>query len=219
MNSRKVSEEERQAAFEFLNQRYPKAFRYTDLQPLEVDITHKLMVELKDVLPEVGIRRRAIYAALGYYFYSDEYKAVRKVQGTPRINLQGEPAGEVTEGHIGIAKAIHKAKKKRQRQRKGIQKALERQRLEKQQRLAEMEARKAAKQARREEAMRQRAEAAKRKEEKLKEESLRKSERRAPPRPKQGTTQAKVTVKPIIKIKSKKVLSLPKKDKDEPPDK
>ncbi len=214
MNNRKVTEEERHQAFEFLRQRYPGAFRLADIKPLEVGIQHKIMVELKDVLPEVGIRRRAIYAALAYYFYSDEYKAARRVQGTIRLNLQGEPAGEVTEGHIGIAKAVHKAKKKRQRQRKGIQKALERKRLEKQRRLAEMEARKAAKQARREEAMRLRAEAAKRKAEKLKEESLRPQKPKSPPRPKQGVTQAKVTVKPTIKIKSKKILGLPKKDKD-----
>lgn len=211
MNNRKISAEEREHAFNFLKERYPNAFGRNPLVALEVGVQHKVMCELKDVLPEVGIRRRAIYNALAYFFQSDEYKATRRDIGNPRINLQGEPVGEVTEEHIGIAKKVHRAKKKRQKKRKAIEKALERQRLEKQQRLAEMAARKAAKEARREEAMRQRAEAAKRKEAKLKEESLRKPK---PPRPKQGATQAKVIVKskPKITVKPKKPLSLKKKD-------
>jgi sRNA-binding protein len=238
MNNRKVTAEMRHEAFEFLRQRYPNAFRLADIQPFKVGITHELMVELEDILPKVGINRRAIYAALEYYIHSDEYRRAKYHKGTVRIGLDGNPEGEVTEEHIQIAKAKHVARKRRRRQRKAKQKALERQRLEKQQRLAEMEARKAAKEARKQEAIRQREEAAKRKEQQLKEgtyksrkerrqEDLEKRrqarQRKAPaketPAPKKVTPAPKVEAKvaaakpkPTITVKPKRVLTLKKDD-------
>ena len=232
MNNRKVTEEMRHKAFEFLRQRYPNTFRLADIKPLEVGITHELMVELKDILPQVGINRRAIYAALEYYIHSDEYRHAKYHKGTTRIGLDGNPAGEVTEEHIEIAKAKHVARKRRRRQRKAKQKALERQRLEKQQRLAEMEARQAAKEARRQEAIRQREEAAKRKEQQLKEgtyksrkerrqEELEKRrqarQRKAPAKETPSKVEAKVAAakpKPTITVKPKRVLTLKKGDDD-----
>lgn len=242
MNSRKVTAEMRHEAFEFLRRRYPNAFRLADIKPFKVGISHDLMVELRDILPKVGISRRAIYAVLDYYIHSDEYKHAKYHLGTTRINLQGEPDGEVTEEHIELARAKHRAAKRRRRQRKAKQKALERQRLEKQQRLAEMEARQAAKEARRQEAIRQREEAAKRKEQQLKDGTYKsRKERRqeewqrrqqlqqqkkkaAPPKvpkaaPTENKPQVTVKAKPKVIVKPKRTLTLKKDEKDNDDDK
>ena len=203
---KRISPEERVHAFEFLRQRYPNAFRLPgDIKPFEVGLGGELMRELKDVLPTVGIRVEAIYAVLKYYTCASEYKKARKVLGAPRINLQGEVVGEVTEEHLELGRQKNAETKAAKSKRKALQREMEARRIEKQKQLEAAAAKKAAKAA----AQKAQEEAIEKKQKLLKEMSLRKPKKP----PKQGAVQAKVVVKPTITVKSRKILSL-KKNKE-----
>jgi sRNA-binding protein len=110
MSNKSVSKAERLKALEFLRQRYPNAFREKgDIKLLEIGAFQKLKEEIWDVLPELGIRKRAVKMAITHYTeYNREYLKARKVLGAPRINLQGEVVGEVTEEHIRLGEEVEK---------------------------------------------------------------------------------------------------------------
>lgn len=195
----KIPEEERLKAFAFLRERYPNTFRLPgDIKPLEVGLGGKLMHEIKDILPTVGIRPEAVHAAIRYYVCTKEYVKARRILNNPRVNLQGEIAGEVTEEHIKLNREHNAKTREAKSKRKAFQREIEAKRLEKQKQQETAALKKAQKEA----ARKAQEEAIKKKQQKIKEMSLRKPK-----------VQTKVTAKPTVTIKSKKVLSL-KKNKE-----
>jgi sRNA-binding protein len=203
----KTSPEERMNAMAFLQERYPNAFRVPgETNPLEVGIKGKLIAELKDTLPE-GVSMRAIYVALHYYCCTKEYKKLRKIVGTPRINLAGEITGQVTEADLELGRQ-HDAKKQQAKEEKlARERALEAKRLEKQAQLEMTAAKKAEKEATGKA---------------VTEKPVRKPAHAnyktsgVPPvkasfRPVKAPSQA--TIKPTITVRKRKTLSLPSQDK------
>ena len=76
--------------------RYPDCFDWRQPRPLKIGIREDLLAD--------GHPRPAIRRALGAYCSRVKYlKALRA--GTPRIDLQGQPAGEVTEDDAADAQA------------------------------------------------------------------------------------------------------------------
>ena len=80
-----------------LRERYPKTFHTNPavVVPLAVKIHKKLVA--------AGYNRQAVAEALGLYVSSPAYLAALAA-GTRRIDLGGEPAGEVTEAHRQFAR-------------------------------------------------------------------------------------------------------------------
>lgn len=128
----KTTPEERTQAFAFLREKYPNAFRLPgDIKPLEIGIKGKLVAEVKDQLPE-GVSLRAVYVALHYYCCSKEYKKVRKILNTPRIDLFGQVVGQVTSSEIELGQQLNAKRRQIKLDRKMQQQALEAKRREKQ---------------------------------------------------------------------------------------
>ena len=128
----KTTPEERTLAFAFLRERYPNAFRLPgDIKPLEIGIKGKLIAEVKDQLPE-GVSLRAIYVALHYYCCSKEYKKVRKILESPRIDLSGQIVGQVTSSEIELGHELNTKRRQVKLNKKAQQQALEVKRREKQ---------------------------------------------------------------------------------------
>lgn len=87
-----------QAAVDLICQTYPNTFSRDAVKPLKIGIQDDLMAD--DKLPQGKIKR-----ALASYVRSPlYYKALQS--GAPRVDLQGEPAGEVTPDQAEHAKAM-----------------------------------------------------------------------------------------------------------------
>ena len=108
LSKRKVLKEERLKAEKFLKQRYPNAFlERENIKPFKIGFGHELIEDVKDKLPP-GVSIRAIFVVIRYYTFTKWYKRARVTIGTPRIDLNGEIAGEVTEEHIKKTREINK---------------------------------------------------------------------------------------------------------------
>lgn len=128
----KTTPEERIQAFAFLREKYPNAFRLPgDIKPLEIGIKGKLVAEVKDQLPE-GVTLRAIYVALHYYCCSKEYKKVRKILDSPRIDLFGQVVGQVTSSEIELGQQLNAKRRQIKVDKKMQQQVAEAKRREKQ---------------------------------------------------------------------------------------
>jgi len=91
------------AALEFLCATFPKCFvprgSSEPVRAFVVGLKKKLFDAVKDSLPE-GMSRDDISRALWVYCNSFKYNAARRKVGNPRINLEGEVVGEVTEEEV-----------------------------------------------------------------------------------------------------------------------
>lgn len=203
----KTSPEERMKAMAFLQERYPNAFRVPgEIKPLEIGIKGKLIAELKDTLPE-GVSMRAIYVALHYYCCTKEYKKLRKIVGTPRINLAGEITGQVTEADLELGRQ-HDAKKQQAKEEKlARERALEAKRLAKQAQLEMAATKKAAKEAAAKTVTAKPVRKSAHANYKTNGASPVKANFRAAKAPSQPA------IKPTITVRKRKTLSLPSKDK------
>lgn len=215
---KKVTQEERLRAFDYLHQRFPHAFRLPgDVKPVEVGLAPKLWEELKVNPPPEEIRKRAIRAALFCYFHSHEYRRCQYSEGMERVSLFGETSGTVTHEHLTLRRAERAEKNKEYRQKRAEKRALEAQRLAKKKRLEEAAIKKAEKEARRQAAIKAQEEAAKRKQEKLKQMSLRGSSQVSTKKPFKQKPYKPTTNPPNPKvIKQKQGIAQPK-PKVEPP--
>jgi sRNA-binding protein len=210
----KTSSEERIRAETFLRERYPKTFFLPgEVKPLEIGIKGKLIADIKDILPE-SIPLRAIYVALHYYCCTKEYKKARRTLGNPRVNLAGEIVGQVIEADLELGKQRNAETKKVKADKKARERILEQAKLEKQAQAERTAAKKAAKVAvSKVQTAKVTAKAVPKVRKNHKMQSVRtavKSPSAAPipkPRVQSSTTQ------PVITVRKRKLLSLPKKDK------
>jgi sRNA-binding protein len=204
----KTSREERIQAMAFLRERYPNTFHAPgEEKPLEVGIKGKLIAQVKDNLPQ-GVSLRAIYVALHYYCCTKEYKKARKTVGTPRLNLAGEVAGQVTEADLELG-VQHDAKKNQEKaDRLAMERALEANRREKQERLEKAAAKKAAKEA----AEKALAEKATKKWSRPNHKTNAISSAKTSFRP-GGMSAPRTSTKPTIVVRKKKTLNLPGMEK------
>lgn len=202
----KTSPEERMKALAFLQERYPNAFRAPgEIKPLEVGIKGKLVADIQSQLPE-GVSMRAIYVALHYYCCTKEYKKIRKMVGTPRINLAGEITGQVTEADLELGRQHDAKKLQAKNERLARERALAAKRLEKQAQLEKAAAKKAAK-----EAAAKTVEKAVKKPAHVNHKTNWTPSAKASFRPVQAPSQT--AVKPTITVRKKKTLSLPSREK------
>jgi hypothetical protein len=81
-----------------LRERYPKAF------PADPEAVMPLMLHIHKGLLAAGYKRKAVTETLGVYVNAPAYLAALSA-GRPRIDLDGEPAGEVSETQRELAKA------------------------------------------------------------------------------------------------------------------
>ena len=94
----------RKKALRYLSRRYPRAFRWGDrILPLEIGIDKKLLIDVKRDLDRPGdVSLRMILKALRYYIGKKQYQAALRVEGNPRVNLQGEMVGRVTPEEVKL---------------------------------------------------------------------------------------------------------------------
>ena len=81
-----------------LRERYPKAFL------ADPEAIMPLMLKIHKELLAPGYSRKAVTETLGMYVNAPAYLAAMSA-GKPRIDLDGEPVGEVTEAQRELAKA------------------------------------------------------------------------------------------------------------------
>ncbi len=100
------------AVLEFLCATFPKCFvPYKSKEPiraLAIGIRKTLLDAVGDKLPE-GMVRRDIREALRVYCSFPKYNVARNQVGNPRINLEGEVVGEVTEEEVRRFFEVRKA--------------------------------------------------------------------------------------------------------------
>ncbi len=93
------------AALEFLCATYPKCFMprgsHEKVRAFAIGLGKTLLEAVKDRLPE-GMLLEDIKSALGVYCNSYKYNLARSKVGNPRINLEGEVVGEVTEKEVEL---------------------------------------------------------------------------------------------------------------------
>lgn len=197
----KTSREERMQAMAFLRERYPNTFLAPgEEKPLEIGIKGKLIAQVKDSLPE-EVSLRAIYVALHYYCCTKGYKKARKIVGTPRINLAGEVAGQVTETDLELGVQQDVKKKQEKAERLALEQALEAKRREKQERLEKAAAKKVAKEV----AEKAVAERAPKKTERPYHKTNGISSAKTSFRPSGGVSSPRTTTKPTIVVRKKKL--------------
>ncbi|TWI35296.1 ProQ/FINO family protein [Mesorhizobium tianshanense] len=83
--------------------RYPLAFSHKDRKPLKIGIREDLLAAGHDAV-EVAV-------GIGWYIRSSNYRR-RQVAGAARLDLDGKPAGVVTEKEAAHAAAALEAVKK-----------------------------------------------------------------------------------------------------------
>jgi len=110
LESPSLTEKERRyfrikAALEFLCATYPKCFMprgsSEKVRAFAIGLGKTLFEAVKDRLPE-GMVLEDVKSALGVYCNSYKYNAARSKVGNPRINLEGEVVGEVTEKEVEL---------------------------------------------------------------------------------------------------------------------
>ena len=84
-----------------LAERYPACFDWEHPRPLKIDIHQDLMA--------AGHDRIAVRRALGRYCQADRYRRALQTDA-PRIDLQGQPAGAVTEREAAYARSLVEAR-------------------------------------------------------------------------------------------------------------
>lgn len=89
----------RQAALDFLYRTFPKCFLPPGTKKIKV-LAVGIGQELANIELPPGILAHNIKAALGLYCNLPRYVSLKKKIGTPRINLEGEVVGAVTEDEV-----------------------------------------------------------------------------------------------------------------------
>jgi sRNA-binding protein len=92
-----MSKDQAEKTLAELRERYPKAF------PLDPEAVMPLMLHVHKKLIAAGYDRKAVSAALGQYVNAPAYLKTLAA-GKPRVNLDGEPVGFVSEVHQTDAK-------------------------------------------------------------------------------------------------------------------
>jgi ProP effector len=110
-----------QAALQLLMETYPKVFNRDNVRPLKIGIQDDLIAEEK-------VAKNKIKRALASYVRAPQY--FRSLQdGADRINLQGEPQGQVTaeeaEHAKGKLKEFHQHRREIQRENEKQQREIE----------------------------------------------------------------------------------------------
>lgn len=92
----------RQKALKWLLERFPKAFDTSEqIFPLSIGVMNDILA-YADEAAEAGISKAKLREAIVVFTRRIDYLASLKAQGI-RINLQGEPCGEVTEEEALLA--------------------------------------------------------------------------------------------------------------------
>lgn len=104
------------AALDFLSAIFPKCFVRRDsrerVRALEVGIREKLFLRLENQLPK-GLVLDDVRSGLRFYCRLSKYKLAKGRVGNPRINLDGEVVGEVTEDQVSFEALKKKMKRMR----------------------------------------------------------------------------------------------------------
>jgi ProP effector len=110
-----------QAALQLLMETYPQAFDRSNVRPLKIGIQDDLIADEK-------VAKNKIKRALASYVRAPQYFR-SMTEGAPRVNLQGEPSGEVTAEEAEHAKEqlkeFHQRRRELQREREKQQREQE----------------------------------------------------------------------------------------------